>query len=170
MELKDYISLEMEGLDRLYKRATDGLKQEEALWRPSCGCNSIGLILFHVARSEDMFINESLRGKPQVWETGKWFKKLNLAENEPDAHMTMDQVNAFPVPQLADVKTYHAAVREQTLAYVKTATAAAFDKKIKMEHFGEMPVAMIFSIIVSHTAGHLGEISYLRGLQRGMDK
>jgi hypothetical protein len=36
--------------------------------------------------------------------------------------------------------------------------------------WGEFNVAGIFSIIISHTSGHIGEIAYLRGLLRGMDK
>jgi uncharacterized damage-inducible protein DinB len=170
MELKDFIGIELDGLNRNIERVTKGLTDEELKWRPASGCNSIGLILFHVARSEDSFVNARLREKPEVYTKGKWHKKLNLAENEPGAHYTIDQVNAFPVPPLEDIQAYQAAVREQTLAYLKTAKADTFDKKIKMERFGEMPIALIFSIIVSHSAGHVGEISYLRGIQRGMDK
>ena len=32
MELKEYMRLELEGLDRQLKRVTDGLKQEEICW------------------------------------------------------------------------------------------------------------------------------------------
>jgi len=170
MELKEYIRMEFDGLERSSKRVLDGLTQDEVLWRPACGCNSIGLILFHTARSEDSFIQGRLKGKPELWETGKWYKKLNLAENEAGAHYTAEQVNAFPVPKFEDLLAYYAAARVQTMNYLKTMTAASFDKKIKMPHFGEISLAGIFSIIVSHSAQHIGEISYLRGLQRGMDK
>ena len=169
MELKEYLRLELDGLERGLKRVTDTLTQDEIMWRPACGCNSIGLILFHTSRSEDFFVNGALQNKPQLWETGKWFKKLNMAENEAGSHYTVEQVNAFPVPQLADMMAYYAAVREQTLAYLKSLTAAAFDKKVSLP-FGEFNVAGVFSIIIGHTAEHLGEISYLRGLQRGIDK
>ena len=169
MELKEYLRLELDGLERGTKRVTDTLTQDEIMWRPGCGCNSIGLILFHVARSEDFFINGALQNKPQLWETGKWYKKLNIAENEAGSHYTEEQVNAFPVPQLADMMAYYTAVRQQTLDHLKSLTAAAFDKKVKLQ-FGEFNVAGVFSIIVGHTAQHVGEISYLRGLQRGMDK
>jgi hypothetical protein len=168
MELKEYLRMEFDGLERGLKRVTDTLTQDEIMWRPSCGCNSIGLILFHLSRGEDMFV-KGLRNGTEVWETGKWFKKLNVAENMAGAHLTADQVNAFPIPKLADMLAYYAAVREQTLEYLKSLTAAAFDKKVKLP-FGEFTVAGVFSIIVGHTSQHIGEISYLRGLQRGMDK
>jgi uncharacterized damage-inducible protein DinB len=170
MELKDYVSLEFDGLERGLKRVLNGLTQAELMWRPACGCNSIGLILFHVLRGEDSFVQARLQNKPEVWETGKWYQKLNVAENEAGAHYTVEQVNAFPVPRLEDMMAYHDAVRAQTRAYLKKITPADFDKKITMPHFGEMPVAAIISLIVSHNSQHIGEISYLRGLQRGMDK
>ena len=170
MELKEYVRIELDGLERGVKRVINGLTQEEVMWRPACGCNSVGLILFHMARSEDSFIQARLKGKPEVWETGKWYKKLNVAENEAGAHYTAEQVNAFPVPKLEDMLSYYNAVRAQTLEYLNSLTAASFDKKITMPHFGELTVAAIFSIIIGHSSQHIGEISYLRGLQRGMDK
>lgn len=170
MDLKTFIGMELDGLDRGLKRAIDGLTQDELKWRPASGCNSIGLLLYHIARSEDSFVQERLREKKAVWETGKWYTKLNMKKDEAGAHYTVEQVNAFPVPELAGVMEYSAAVSAQTKAYLDTMKAADFDKKITMPHFGEMPVAVIFSIIVSHASQHIGEVSYLRGLQRGMDK
>ena len=161
--------MQLEGLDHGVKRAIDTLTQKEIEWQPTCGCNSIGLLLFHSAKSEDSFIQKTLKGKKELWDTGKWYKKLNMDVKEAGAHYTVDQVNAFPVPEMAAVLEYSAAVRAETLAYLDTLKAADFDKTKKMP-WGEMPVAMIFSIIVSHASQHTGEISYLRGLQRGMDK
>jgi hypothetical protein len=145
------------------------LTQDEIMWRPACGCNSIGLILFHLARSEDMFTNGAMQNKPHVWETGRWYNELNLAENEAGSHYTAEQINAFPVPRKDDLLAYNAAVREQTIAYLKSLKAADFDRKVSLP-FGEFNVAGVFSIIVGHGAQHTGEMSYLRGLQRGIDK
>jgi hypothetical protein len=170
MELKDYILMEVEGLKRGSSRTLDSLKQSEITWRPACGCNSIGLILFHIIKSEDSCVQERLRGKPLIFETGKWYQKLNLPKEEAGAHYTVDQVNAFPVPDLKDMLAYLDAVRANTLEYLKSLTAADLDRKITMAHFGEISVAAFFSVITSHSSQHMGEISYLRGLQRGMDK
>jgi DinB superfamily len=169
MELKEYITMELEGLKRGIDRVFNGLTQAEMQWRPACGCNSIGLIFFHVAKSEDAFIQEVVQGKPQLWSAGKWYEKLHMSEKESGAHYTIDQVNTFPVPDVKDVFAYYDAVRNQTMNYLKTLNPADFEKKFKLP-FGEFSLAGIFSIIVSHTAQHVGEISYLRGLQRGMDK
>jgi hypothetical protein len=168
MELKEYIRMQIEGLDMGLKRATDSLTQKEIEWQPACGCNSIGLILFHTARAEDSFMHSDK--SKELWETGKWYTKLGMDIKASGAHFaSADEVNAFKVPRLSKILAYTAAVRKQTLAALKKMKAADFDKKIKLP-FGEFPLAFIFSFTVSHAAQHVGEVSYLRGLQRGMDK
>jgi len=169
MELKEYMRLELQGLERNVMRVLDTMTQDEIMWRPACGCNSIGLILFHTARTEDSFFNARLENKPEVWETGQWYKKLNVAENEVGAHYNEEQVNAFPVPRKEDLLAYYSAVRQQTIANLETMKAEDFDKKITLP-FGEFSVGGIFALMIGHGAQHTGEISYLRGLQRGMDK
>ncbi len=169
MELKDYIKSELENVTRGSGRVLNGLTQDELHWRPACGCNSMGLILFHVIRSEDSMVNATLAGKKQLWETEKWYQKLNMAEGESGSHYTVDQVNAFNVPNLKDLQSYYDSVRTKTLEYLASLKPADFDKKVKLP-FGEFTVAGVLSIIVSHTAQHTGEIAYLRGLLRGMDK
>ncbi len=92
-----------------------------------------------------------------------------MAENEAGSHYSIEQVNAFPVPDIKDLQTYYDTVRASTLEYLQSMKPEGFERKVKMP-FGEFTVAGIFSLIVSHTAQHLGEIGYLRGLLRGMDK
>ena len=170
MELKEYILAELTGLERTLNRVTDGLTQSEVCWRPSCGCNSIGLILYHLARSEDMFVQTRLRQTTEIWEVGKCWEPLNVSKDEAGAHYTAQQVNEFPVSDLADTLKYYRAVQAETVKYVESMQLEDFDRKISMGGpFGEMPASMILSIVVSHTNQHLGEISYLRGLQRGQE-
>jgi hypothetical protein len=169
MELKDYIKSELDGLKRNSGRVLNTLTQQEMVWRPACGCNSMGLILFHIARSEDSMVQATLQGKKQLWELEKWFTRLNMAEGEAGAHYTSDQVNAFAVPDIKVLMSYYDSVRAKTLEYLQGITPSEFERKVKLP-FGEFTVAGMFSLIVSHTTGHIGEISYLRGLLRGMDK
>jgi hypothetical protein len=169
MELKDYIKIELESSKRTSTRVLNTLTQQELNWRPACGCNSMGLILFHVAKSEDSFIQSRLQGKPLIWESEKWYTKLNMAESEAGAHYTIDQVNAFILPNMKELLDYYEAVRAKTLDYLNGLTPEAFDRIVKLQ-FGEFTVAGVFALVISHTAEHIGEISYLRGLLRGMDK
>ena len=63
MELPRYIGRELSGLKLALERVLDSLTQQEVIWRPASGCNSIGLILFHLARSEDSMMQGILQGK-----------------------------------------------------------------------------------------------------------
>jgi hypothetical protein len=168
MDLKEYLRMEIEGLDRQFKRVTDTLTQKEIEWQPACGCNPIGLILFHIFKAEDSFMNPD---KTQMlWEKGKWYTKMGLDAKEDGAHFkSPDDVNAFKVPKLSTIQAYGAAVRKQTLAVLKKAKPADFDKMLKMP-WGEIPAVMMYSMVVGHATSHLGEMSYIRGIQRGMDK
>lgn len=170
MEVKDYIQGQLEGLKRSSGRILKDLTQQEYAWRPASGCNSIGLILFHVARSEDMFIQERLQQKPTIWESEKWYLRLKMPQTEAGSHYTVDQVNAFPVPDAKELVAYHDAVRARTVEYLASLKPADLDRKFAMPPFGEMSVGGMFSLVTSHASQHMGEISYLRGIQRGMDK
>jgi len=169
MDLKDYIKSELDGLKRNTGRVLNTLTQQEMSWRPAAGGNSMGLILFHIARSEDSMVQGTLAGKTQVWENEKWYQKLNMAQNEAGAHYTIDQVNAFIVPDIKILMSYYDTVRAKTIEYLGGISPAEFERKVKLP-FGEFTVAGMFSLVVNHTAGHIGEISYLRGMLRGMDK
>ena len=92
-----------------------------------------------------------------------------MAEAETGSRYTVDQVNAFQVPNMKDLLDYYNSVCINTLDYLSGLAPGAFDKVVKLP-FGEFTVAGVFSLVVSHTAQHLGEISYLRGMLRGMDK
>ena len=170
MELKDYIQAELGGQKRNIDRVFKDLTQAEFAWRPASGCNSIGLILFHVAKSEDSFIQARLQGRPEIWKAEKWYEKLKMDENEAGAHYNVDQVNAFPVPDAKGLVAFFTAVRAKTMEYLATLNSADFDRKFSIPPFGDMTVAMMCSLVVGHAAGHLGEISYIRGIQRGLDK
>ena len=169
MDVKEYINSELEGLNRGTARVLDTLTQPEIAWRPACGCNSMGLILFHATKLEDSLIQKTLQDKPRLWESEKWYSKLDMDLNEAGSHYDTDQVNAFPVPDLQKLIDYHQAVRASTTKYLDSLDPDDFNRKVTLP-FGEFTVAGIFALIVRHGAQHIGEISYLRGMLRGLDK
>lgn len=68
----DAVTLIKNGLDSATKgvaRTIDGMTDEEISWHPRPDANSIGLILYHMARSEDGLINGMVRSEKQIWET-----------------------------------------------------------------------------------------------------
>ncbi len=170
MELKDLIKAELEGMDQSVSRAVDGLSHNELIWRPGLEAASIGLILYQQMRSEDRDIQVTIQGKTQVWDLDKWYEKLHLPANESGAGYTAAQIAAFPVPELKDLLAYGKAVRAQTLEYVKGVTPEKFEKIIKHPRLGDVTVGALFALIVVHGAHRIGQVMYLRGLQRGLNK
>jgi DinB superfamily len=190
METKELIQIGLENVKRALDRALDGLTPVELKWQPRPDANSIGIILFDITRSEDASIQSRLQGKPQLWESEKWYQKLNKAANDTGGHYTAEQVAAFVVPDLKDMLGYAEAVHKRTLEYLKDLTPGEFDKKVVLPPMGPPPTAMpagspnqprippfrdmtvgsMLMMNVTHFAQHAGEISYLRGLLRGMNK
>lgn len=169
METKEFIRIELESLQRNLAPILDGLAPAEVAWQPSETCNSIGLTLFHTFRTEDFFVQELMRSLPQVWVKDKWYVRFNLPEEERGRHYKAEQVKAFVAPDLVLLRGYNTAVRAETLEYLKDLKPEDFHRKITTPR-SETTVAGFFSNIVIHTAQHTGEVSYLRGLQRGLNR
>ena len=188
MEAKELVKFGLENTKKITDKTLDGLTPAELSWHPKPDANSIGLIIFHMARSEDGFVNHIIQGKTPIWETGKWYLKLNKDIKDTGAHYTAEQVNNFIVPDLKDIQAYADTVRKQTLKYLKDLTPQDMDRKVVLPPPPQPPknadgttppphkppfeniVGILLLYTVSHLAEHAGEISYIRGLKRGLDK
>ena len=171
MEMNDFIIDILNHTQEAVTRAVDGLTREELAFQPDKECNSIGFLLWHQARAEDSLVNGMVQQKPQVWTTGNWYQKMKVTENPDDDGWgyTAEQIAAFPVPELKDLLGYAEAVRAKTVEYLKSMTANDFDKVIKAP-FGELTVGQMLSLTMCELNQHTGQIAYLRGLQRGLNK
>ena len=186
MEMNELIQNGLENSKRVIDRTLDGLTPEELKWQPRPDANSIGLILFHCIRSEDHGIHR-LQDKQQIWESQKLYLKFNKTIDDGGAHYTAEQVAAFVVPDLKELLDYAEAVRKNTLEYLKGLKPKDFDRKINLPPppapivipagrpsrpwppFNPI-VGLMLLHEVTHFSEHAAEISYIRGLQRGMDK
>jgi len=116
-----------------------------------------------------------IQSKPQLWETGKWHDKLKKGLEDGGAHYTAEQVAEFVVPDMEALLAYAVAVRKQTLDYLVKLAPEALNREVIMPPMGPVKrppsnVGKILMMNVTHLSQHAGEISYLRGLKRGMDK
>lgn len=170
MDTREFIQGALERIKQANTRVVTGLRPEELMWQPGPECNSIGLILFHQARSEDGFVQGRLLNQPQIWEAERWYQKLNMPVSETGSGYTLEQLAAFRLPEPTGLMSYAEAVRGHTLAYLKDKSNADFDKKITMPRGGDTTVGALFSLIVIHLAQHIGDIAYLRGMQRGLNQ
>jgi len=169
METREFIQGSLDRIKQATTRVITGLSPHELMWRPGPECNPIGLILFHQARSEDGFVQGRILGQLQVWQSGQWYQKLNMPVSETGSGATLEQITNFRVPELKDLMDYSEAVRAQTLEYLKGKNNDEFNRIITTPR-GDVTLGALFITIVGHLAQHLGDISYLRGIQRGLNK
>ncbi len=170
MDAKELIVIELMGLEKNLLRIMDTLTQKEISWRPATSCNSIGLILYHIARSDDSFTLPTLTGQKAAWETEGWCGTLGMSVTDSGGQYSAEQVDAFVPPPLKDLSAYSEAVRSKLLSHINAMKSEEFDKKVTVPYFGEMTVGAFLAIMIDHSSQHIGEMSYLRGLQRGLNK
>ena len=172
MNLSDFILDNLDRTQRALMAAIDGLTAEELTRRPGAESNPISFILWHQARCEDTYVQSLIRQQPQIWVSEKWYRKLNLPEDpwENGNDYTAEQVATFTVPELEDLLGYTRAVRALTVECLKGMPLDEFDEVIEQPELGGINVGSLFSYMLSEITQHIGQIAYLRGLQRGLDK
>ncbi len=162
MDVKTYIQTQFAGAHRLIDAAIGGTSDEQFNWLPPGLANPIKASFIHLVVSEDLFIQQIIRGRPQVWVTGGWAEKIGLPI-PPGGGRGWAEIKSATVA-LAPVLAYQEAVRAATDAYLATLTPEELDRSISL--FGNpAPVANALTVVVSHIMGHAGEIAALKGLQ-----
>src|SRR3990172_2529338 len=122
MQTKELIQSGLANVKRTFDRTLNTLTPAELKWQPRPDANSIQIILFHMAHLEDSTVQSRLQGKPQLWESEKWYQKLNKDVKDSGVHYTAEQVAAFSVPDTKDLLGYLEALRGKTLEYLKDMT------------------------------------------------
>ena len=161
-------------------RALEGLTPAELAWRPDAESNSIAFIVWHVARVEDRWIQVFAQGIPDVWTKEGWHEKLGLAEDYAFVGLSAEQLGNFPTITKENLDGYRHAVQHGTQAYVKNLDADGLDfvpgrtptpeRSGSLERHGSFSIGRMFRQTLAEYNQHLGQVSYIRGIQRGLDK
>jgi len=145
--------------------AVRDLNPDELVWRAGPEANPIGWILWHMLRVEDMWFQFFIQRQPEIWERDGWNEKFGLPSRDNGFDHTPGQVSDFPAFDLKEMLAYGAAVRAETLSYLKTVTPEQMDV-VPREARPEMSVGRIFRQVVGEIYQHQGHIAYLKGLIR----
>lgn len=146
----------------------EGLTAEELLWQPDPSANSIGWLVWHLARVQDDHLAGVARGlgRPvdQVW--ADWEGRYGLPYESADigyGHSAQD-VAAFDVGDSGLLLGYLAAVHERTaevLGQVRDEELAT----VVDTYDGEPITAQVRLVsVVGDITQHQGQAAYLRGL------
>ena len=161
MDTKTLIQGQVATIQRQLDGVMDGLTDEQFNHEPTGALNTIRAAFMHIIYAQDGYVQQMIGGKPRLWDSSGWSSKLGVA-HAPGRGNWEDIKNKF-VP-LSPVLAYQAEVRASITAYLQTLTDTELERSVTSPA-GERPVAEVLGLLVTHTAGHTGEIATLKGIQ-----
>ena len=162
----------LSGLNEYYvilKRSLDSLSEEEILWKPNPHSNNIIFLIWHMALVEDNLINKVLLGKERVWITENYYKDFPELRNETGFAFNQEKLDQFPIVDIDWLMNYHNILREGTIKFITNIE----DEDLSLDYtLGIRQVKGYFVIgrLMTELSQHLGQVSYIRGMIRGLDK
>ena len=180
MKLGDFIEQTLEDYHTRVLAAIKPLSHEEMTWRPDPESNSVAFIFWHVIRVEDRWTNTFAKDGQEVWLRGRWHEKLNMPKHDVGFGYSSEQLEGFANPPKEDLQEYFHTVRTEMLEFLRGLDDADFDavpdrtpfpeNTGSAERFRVFSLARMYRQLIGEEDQHLGQISYVRGLQRGLNK
>jgi hypothetical protein len=170
MEAQEILSNAYGGILRTLEYTLKGLTVDDLNWRPKPDCNSIGWVVWHLTRLQDMTV-AGFMGQEQLWIKDGWYKKWGRPADPKDAGggMKPEDLAKFKSPGARTLLAYHKAVLERSQEYFPTLKKADLDKVVEGVPFKPPPtVGMMLLIMLSDGLQHAGQAAYIRGMIHGM--
>ncbi|MEE9285278.1 MAG: DUF664 domain-containing protein [Dehalococcoidia bacterium] len=168
----DYVrtSFELQGKDLLAN--VQDLSAEELAFRPAPHANSIGFLWWHVARVEDGWFQRSIQRQTHLWVSAGWARRFAMPEEMRDMgyNYSLEQLEAFKTPSRELLLEYWQAVRDATMAFLGTWDPDGDAMEVRAPWGGTMRVQDVCVQVLWELNQHGGQIAYLRGLQRGLQR
>jgi uncharacterized damage-inducible protein DinB len=139
------------------------LTDDELTFRPSDEANSIGWLVWHLARVQDDHIAEAA-DSTQIWK-GRWYEQFHLPyDNQATGYgQTAEEVSVF---QASDslLLGYYDAVHDFTTSYVSSLTSRDYEQIIDKHWDPPVTLAVRLASIIADDLQHAGQAAYVRGL------
>lgn len=169
METHEMLSGAYGSILRVLEYTLEGLSVDDLNWQPKPDCNSIGWLVWHLTRWQDVEIS-SFMNEEQLWIKEKWHEKFNRPADPEDTggRATPEEVAKFKSPDAATLLGYHKAVLARSLEFFPTLQKADLDRTIEGTPFPKPPtMGTMLLIILSDGLQHAGQASYIRGMRQG---
>lgn len=149
----------------LAERAVDGLDTDALCEAPVEGANSIGWLIWHVARVQDHQLAEVFGGD-QVWTTGDWAPRFELEPDPANMGYGHDEADLATVrPDGPDaLNGYLAAVDAQTIDLLSEVSEADLDQIVDERWDPPVTLAVRLVSVADDCLQHVGQANYLRGV------
>ena len=165
------------------ERAFAGVTDDQMRVRPREDLNSLAWLMWHIARAEDILVQQVACGRPQVFDDA-WAKRLAIARRDFGIGMTSPEVTELTRQiDLAALREYRDAVGRSTRELIGGFSAQDWEGAVLPEHVeraaaagafgarteamskglpGRPRAGMLSSIALLHSAGHMGEAATVR--------
>jgi Protein of unknown function (DUF664) len=158
--LRDSFTRLIEHVDEL----TDGLTDEVASYRPTPQANSIGWLIWHSARVQDIQVCDIAK-TADIWTRDGWVDRFGLDLPRDDTGYGHSADAVVKVRASAELLAgYYHAVHDMTLEFVETMTDADLDRIVDRRWDPPVTASARLVSIVDDCAQHLGQAAYLRGI------
>jgi hypothetical protein len=159
--LRDSFTRLIEHVDEL----TDGLTEEVASYRPTPQANSVGWLIWHSARVQDIQVCDIAKTFADVWTRDGWVDRfgLDLPRDDTGYGHSADAV-AKVRASVELLAGYYHAVHDMTLEFVETLTDADLERIVDRRWDPPVTASARLVSIVDDCAQHLGQAAYLRGI------
>ena len=152
----------------------EGLTEEQLHWQPEAHPNHMMFAMWHAYRSEDDIIHGVLMGQAPVFATEGWAERLPVANpGKPPIGTGLDREGIAAVHlELPNIFAYADAVRGSIQAYADGLSDAEGLEPISLPFFADVypgyetltRAEVLTFFCIGHTAEHLGEVQYIKGL------
>lgn len=150
------------------------LSPAQLRWQPQDHDSSVAFATWHAYRAADDLCHGLVLGKPSVFATGDWARRLPAQETGATPFgnaMTREQIAKLDF-DAGELVAYAKAVGGSLAGWVAGAAPEELDAPVALPFFaaaypGYERMSRLEAVIffaIAHTAEHLGEVQMLRGL------
>ena len=123
-----------------------------------------------MARVEDEWIHTFAKQTETIWKRHDWATMLGLPSKGSGHGYTTEQVADLPSFEIDALLSYYTSVRKTTLEYLTLLSGTDLETTPQPSRKPGYTVGRMFSHIIVEESQHVGQIAYLRGIQRGLNK
>lgn len=165
METKEVLTDAFERIKGWVHQAVADLPVGGLNYRPDADANSIGWLIWHLARVQDGHMSD-LAGRRQAYVAAGWAERLGLAPDESDVGYghTSEQVAAVRFDTPDDLLAYYDAVHGRSLEYVSGIDAAELDRIVDTSWDPPVSAGVRIVSVIDDCMNHTGQANYVRGM------